>query len=546
MKKTLLMIILPSILFAQYFGERTTEQSFEQSALYFNSHFLNTFGIYKFKDAAPGLINDPFLNVYINPANLPDIGNKEFYIHLDFRGDRTEPKLVDEYYIIPYYNMATSFIPPSIDRRWFSETREEPEPIVSFGFIGYPLGLENKDLFLGGSYQLIYSEDKFYEMPYSIYSGNIYLDAFNSSRELGSGIPIQDRYSGKDEMINEGHLITAFSGYKLSDELTFGLMINSVIHSRDGGYSDINNDEYGDTDNYEHENSSITEREQTYDHFDISGAISYSPNELTSLGLKGGMLTGNADQEFFSSRHSLYKQNEPNVSDEWNYHYSDYDESQNWVQDGNVIYGSFNFSKKFKKGTQVNFYYRYTTGDIDTKNNSSINDTSFYTNRWYYDYQNRFNNSNGHSAIQDFRTGRGERNINRHEINFNVNWPLNSVTNVLAGIYYKRDFYEVSTTEPVKSRRSSYYFSDYYYNDETRERTITESEDKTLMWDYSSRNWTLQIPLLFSFKFNEHWGMMLGVNRILNVWKVEDVTTAIYKSRKRIDNGEKKGRNKFW
>jgi hypothetical protein len=48
-----LIFLLPSFLLAQYRGERTTEQSFEQSELYFASHFLNTFGIYRYKDIAP-------------------------------------------------------------------------------------------------------------------------------------------------------------------------------------------------------------------------------------------------------------------------------------------------------------------------------------------------------------------------------------------------------------------------------------------------------------------------------------------------------------
>ena len=62
----LLSILLPSFLFAQYWGERTTEQSFEQSELYFTSHYLNTFGVYRFKNIAAGLIDDQFLNLYIN------------------------------------------------------------------------------------------------------------------------------------------------------------------------------------------------------------------------------------------------------------------------------------------------------------------------------------------------------------------------------------------------------------------------------------------------------------------------------------------------
>ena len=95
MKNLMMWLLLPVMLSAQYWGERTTEQSFEQSELYFTSHFLNTFGIYRYKDVAPGLINDPFLNLYINPANIPSFDEKEMMIYLDFRGDRTEEPILD-------------------------------------------------------------------------------------------------------------------------------------------------------------------------------------------------------------------------------------------------------------------------------------------------------------------------------------------------------------------------------------------------------------------------------------------------------------------
>ena len=95
------LILIPNVLFAQYYGERSTEQSFEQSQIYFNSHFLNPFGIYSFRDVAVGFIDDYFLNLQVNPANLPLLGkDKDIYLYLDFRGDRTEAPVV-ETFIMP-------------------------------------------------------------------------------------------------------------------------------------------------------------------------------------------------------------------------------------------------------------------------------------------------------------------------------------------------------------------------------------------------------------------------------------------------------------
>ena len=186
MKKFLLLILtLPTVLFSQYWGERTTEQSFEKSNLHFQNHFLNTFGIKYYKDIAAGTIDDPFLNIELNPAIIPDIGEKEIQIYLDFRGDRTEPEIVEKYYqpTLDVYS-ASSYIPP-IDRRWFSDTRTEPEPLVSLGIITFPLENSIKDVYIGGTYQLILKEESYYSMPYWIYNSRYYFDSFGNEKVWG-------------------------------------------------------------------------------------------------------------------------------------------------------------------------------------------------------------------------------------------------------------------------------------------------------------------------------------------------------------------------
>ena len=169
-----------SFLIAQYNSERTTEQSFEQSELYFTPHFLNPFGILNFKKVAPGLIINKFLNLEINPANIPDLGD-ETLIYLDFRGDRTEAPIVQTYAYPTYY--SDIIYRPYIDPRWFSTTRTEPEPIFSLGILTNPFSENTNNFFIGGTYQLIHREEKFYNIPYSIYYPNIYYDALGTRAE---------------------------------------------------------------------------------------------------------------------------------------------------------------------------------------------------------------------------------------------------------------------------------------------------------------------------------------------------------------------------
>ena len=298
MKKIVIIIILtPLVIFSQYFGERTTEQSFEQSELYFNSHYMNTFGLLNFKAVSVGLVNDPFLNLYLNPAILPEIKNGDILVYLDFRGDRTETPVLNGYVAPNFY--ADMIYRPYVDPRWFTTTRTEPEPTVSLGLLTYPLKEINDRLFIGGTYQFIHREEKFYTVPYLIYTSRYYYDALNVRAEGLKDVPIKDRLSGKDEMVNQGHLFSAFAGYQISMDLSIGISLNGIIHKRDGGYFNSNSDEFGNTDKYDWSNSQGQERDQKYHHFDFSGGIQYKLTSTFGIGVKAGILSGDADQDYY-------------------------------------------------------------------------------------------------------------------------------------------------------------------------------------------------------------------------------------------------------
>jgi len=537
MKNLIIILFIPVLLSAQYWGERTTEQSFEQSELYFTSHFLNTFGIYRFKDIAPGLIDDPFLNLYINPANIPSFEDKEMLIYLDFRGDRTEEPILDIGINPGFYRYGLNYmscIPP--DPRWISTTRSEPEPIVSFGILAYPIAETTKKLFAGATYQLIHKEEPFYTMPYWIYNSRYLSDPFGGMLEPLTNVPIEDRYSGADEMSNEGHLFSGFVGYKLSDNISLGLGLNSVLHTRDGKYLDSNNDEYGDTDNYEWNSHQSQVRKQDYDHLDINLGINYKLSSRLTTGLKIGQLSGKADQDYISGSSYLSKQNIPHISTEWQYYFSDASTKQKWEHNGNTKYISLNLERKIDEKKILRGYYRYSFTDIDVANNSVITDTSYSTSRWIsthsstqYDYLNQ-------SSTSDIRSGSGKRKKYIHQAMLNISWKLTPNNSINAGIYAYKNETKVVTSEPAIVRRYSEYEQDdsqgAYYHD-LREL----KEDKRLDWRFKSMNWSIQIPIILNFRLSDNWGMMLGVNRILESWKIEEQTIAYFKERERNEDG---------
>lgn len=531
MKKIIVILLFSScLLYSQYYSERTTEQSFESSTLFFNSHYLNTYGIYKFKDAAVGLIDDPFLNSYLNPAFIPELGDKEFLIHIDFRGDMTEPEVLKTYIQPVDYLTSSSYVDRHIDPRWFSKTRNEPEPVISLGILMYPEGKGNKNFYVGGSYQLILSDENFYEMPYSIYEKNIYYDSFNS--RISEEAIFIDHSISTNEMLNEAHLLSLFSGYRISSRLSAGIFLNSVMHSRDGA---IGNNGLIYSDPYS--NAMLNERDQSYNHFDFGIGVNYRNSNNFLAGTKIGLLTGNADQNYFSESNYYYKSNEPDVSETWNYNYSRYSKDQKWTQDGTTFYAGINIQKKFETGSHINLYYRFTSADISTHTTSSINDTLNYSHKYYDSYSQRYNLSRRNSSLHDYRNGNGSRNNKRHEFMFNVNWRVSDKINIYSALYVKRDSYTIENNEPVAVIRFSYTYDELLPDNDIAVHNTSSSESKTINWSYEAKTWTLQIPVLLNLEVNQFWGFMIGINRILDAWNVDDITTAHIKNRFRVSNG---------
>ena len=527
----IVLTYLPLILWAQYWGERVTEESFEQSELYFNSYYLNTFGLNRFREVSVGLVDDPFLELYLNPANLPDLNGNNL-VYLDFRGDRTEPAIVENYRIYPIYELSYR-APIYIDPRWYENTRREPEPIFSAGLLLYPIKLRGKNLFLGGTYQLIHKQEKFYTVPSWIYANRYGYDVFGAKAEGDYNIPIEDRYAGEDEMLNSGQLFSGFLGYPLTDKLNLGLSIDGVFHSRDGSYMNLNNDEYGNTDNYDW--SSLTERsrDQKYHHLDLAGGIRYRLKNDFFAGMKLGFLTGKAEQEYGAIDSSRYNYTSQSQPEDWSRSFTRNTTQQNWDHDGKNWYGSLNITKTLQEKRILKFYYRYTHKKIDLTNNSSINDTSYYASHWSwdtttYDYL-------GESRLSDRRNGSGKRKADRHEGMLSMHWQLTDKNGLSTGIYLSRETSQINSLEPVVvDRRSHYQSTGYYPYSDDRELF----EDKSLNWKYKTSYSTVQIPIFVHFKFNSIWAMMIGVNRILYTWEIKDQTLAIFKIRRRVENGE--------
>ncbi len=525
----ILILFIPIFCNAQYWGERATEKSYEHSELYFRSYYLNTFGLHRFRDIVVGMIKDPFLDLYLNPANLPKLDNNNL-IYLDFRGDRTESAVIRDYTIYPLDYFFSYYPRYYVDPRWYTSTRREPEPVFSIGYLSYPLEISPQILF-GATYQLIYKQEKYYSIPSWIYMNRYGYDAFNAQVVDEGDIPIKDREVGQDEMLNHGHLFSIFLGSQLVEKFSIGFSLNSIIHSREGIYADTRSDEYGNTDNsnwyYYKENS----KDQNYDHYDLSLGLNYYFTHTFFSGIKIGYLGGDSKQTYQAIYSSKYQYQQIDEPSNWSRSMSESITNQSWDHDGENWYGSINLTKKTKQGHWMNIYYRYTEGNNNLQNNTEITDTSYYASHWTSDTEiNEYRNS---SSLSDIRAGSGKRTSNHHEAMLNMHMKLSKKSTVILGCYYFIRKSIISSTEPVIANRFSHYYSSGYYN---RDVTKTLLEDKTLEWEYNSKEWSFQIPVFLDFQVSSYWSIMLGISRSLYSWHIKDETIAYFDIRRRTEN----------
>jgi hypothetical protein len=82
-------VCIPRELVAQYWGERVLEKGFEQTDFFFVPSNLLPYGIGTFKATTPGLLDDPLLNLAVNPAWYRSDSLSDTYLYADFRSART-------------------------------------------------------------------------------------------------------------------------------------------------------------------------------------------------------------------------------------------------------------------------------------------------------------------------------------------------------------------------------------------------------------------------------------------------------------------------
>lgn len=521
-----LTLTLSSMSYAQYFGEQVMEKSFEQTDFFFTPYRFIPFGIGTFKNSVGGVLDDPLVNIDVNPSYLYHDSVRASYVYLDFRTSKEIRNWRDAYYPYPMIavrtmDVARMYIPYP---RFFIDTRRELEPVVSAAYLFRPTEGALSDLSLGLTYQMISQDDKYYPIPQDIYKSVLGSDYRGMVSPAAENIPIVDKYSGTDNIHQTGHFVSLFAGYEIDPCLQVGAKLARVGFDRDGSFGSQNLWEHYYASNSTSLWRNGEARAQSYGHWEMAAGVNYSFASKYNIGLNAGYLWGDADQTLTRGDSSYYGYGPiGSPTQSWNFWTHSGNQRQTWKHDGRTAAGGVDFKAQVSEKQLLQFHYQYARHNADIALRGAISDTSFGASRHQWD-TTVYTYASNH-ALVDRRTGSGTRVGNTHRAVASLQWEINERVRLSFGAQYESRIVETNTSEAVVanrfSRSSSTGSYPYSYFDST-------AEAKTLNWDFRTRLTRFTIPIFFTVKTSEKVELIFGLNRSVANWQVDDVTLAIF------------------
>lgn len=535
------ILFLFGVSHAQYDPQQILQKSFEQEEFFFRPIYVNPYGIAGYSSAILGIVDDPLLNLQMNPATLYSDSARASLVYLEYRSTRTlEERIPNNIYpVMSGARLASSdFIYPY--GYVYGNTRQAAEPLIAAAYVGRPLQSIAPELFLGATYQLIYVNEQYYSIPQNIYKPVLGADYRGIPVAAEASFPVTEDEKGDDNMHETGHFVSLLGGYDITENLEVGFSIARAIFDRSGTLGS----DYSSLMPYAPSSSSTSadfeSRDQTYRHWDLSAGVNLKGEKESRVGLMAGYLTGRGVQDL-AHQNSIYYASTPLWVGNWNYYSRYAPTTQHWKDDGKTYYGGVNLRLPVAPFQFLNFYYRYSHESVDLRSSSTILDTSYSSYRSQVD--TTVSTNEGHSYLSDLRTGTGTRTGSSHRIVASYQWIPKRDLSVNIGFSYESQSGETRTSEPVTSFRSSSSVSGH--NATTSTYSSSTAESKTLDWTFTTSVTTIQVPIFVNVKTSEMTSLILGVNRKATDWEIHDGTLAIINFRNELNNGAVNNKSNF-
>jgi hypothetical protein len=523
---------------AQYYGERVLEKSFEQTDFFFTPTPLLPYGIGGFRSVAASVFNDPLSRIALNPAYCAVDTPSEQYAYLDFRSISEIRSQSNQYYGPMYDYVAAKSVAYYPYPRYYLDTRKELQPVFSGAFIGRPLPSLLPQFHAGITYQAIFQDEAYYEIPQDIYHTVLGYD-YSGAKSAAENLPIVDRYKGNDDIHHLAHMLAFVASYDIASRLRAGVKLGWTRFNRDGSFGSQNLWDGVYNPGYRSIWGNLESREQQYHDLDLSAGISYRFGQRDELGIVAGHLWGNADQLLVRTDTSFYGNGNPGVGPNWSYFMQSGLTNETWRHNGGTSYGGIQLTRALSNTLTMHLQYGFNKQSVDIGLGAAVTDTSYSTYR-YQQSDTLASRSDGFSMLSDVRSGGGTKTSSAHRLFGSFQWQPMQRASVTIGVQLDFQTGETNTDEGVISRRQSSYTSSYGtgYNYNSYDRTI---ERKHLLWTFTTDVTTIQIPIVFQWQATDWLDALVGVTRTMSSWEVNDVTLALFSLRDRqTSNGNER------
>ncbi|MBN2011258.1 hypothetical protein JW960_18080 [candidate division KSB1 bacterium] len=522
-----LIFFMSSAMFAQYDAEKVMEKSFERMDFFFDSNYLNPYGMGQFTTATPGLIEDTMLNLIINPAYGFYDSTRNTYLFLDFRNTRNQNDEQPVYFYPGRIYYDSYYYPYP---RYYVDAHKAVEPVFSGAIFTKPLVKLIPDWFIGLTYQVMYQDEKYYQIPQDIYRSNIGMDyAGNKMVADEAGIPITDRYSGADDMHQKGHMLSFFTGYDIAHRIQVGLKAAHTNFSRNGSYGSRN---YWNQENRYRDESldyRMESRDQDYKHWDMAGGINIKLNPTVMVGAMFGYLWGDVTQSKSEENSYYYSYGTENVLPEWSYYLNSGNTQQDWKHNGSSYYGGLNTELRLSPQKTLILFYQHRRQNVDISLQSNVQDSSYssYRDVWTdYTYE-----SQSDYGLTDDRMGNGKQRSLERRFGASFRWQIEDTKKLNLGFVVHSKRRTISTVEHVLAYRHSWYYYESTYDNYINDRFDGTDERKALHWEFAAEQTSIHIPIIFTWQVARTVDLMMGIDRTMTEWEISDKTLAIFDHR---------------
>lgn len=514
---------------AQYINQSVLQKDFEGADFFFRSTYLNPYGLDGFGPVAAGVIRDPLLDLQLSPSLARADSARGTTLYVDFRSSRQEARQ-DQYYY-PTRDFAVADQALTIYPGYYRPSIRRPEPVLGLGLFTRPAAtLPN--LTIGATYRLISNDQAYYDIPDGQYRG---LDF--AAEAVDSGVPVVDVYSGSDQMRATGHFGSFFASYALNPTWRVGARADFTSFNRDGEFGTVFNPGVASTSSGRQSSSQFEARTQSYRHTDLSVGVDGALSPTMRVGATLGYLSGTAEQLQDGASLYDYAYGSTNPVEDGSFYTSGSMRLAEIDREGGSRYAGLFMRRSLSRGRTLTASWRGDWQSLDLTGSSMLADSS--RSESHYSGNGYENHHLSAYSRSDVREGSGAVDGVNHRLAVGLDWRLNNSTTLILGAVATHLREETKTFESVETGYDSAWDSRWSDGNNGNENVHDESfyEEKDLNWTLDNRRTAIQIPILVSHTFSEHFEFQAGITRRMEDIKVKDEVLADVAHRHSMING---------